>query len=118
MSEASVVYVERLPAVVVIHVLPAELRKGEVDAICGAIDVEQAAALALPFVLDLSKVGFMGSLAMGVLMGVNSEFKARGQRLIFAGLQPNVLQSISVSRMNRLMEIAADVEAAKKAATS
>jgi len=118
MSEATVVSVERLPSAVVIHVLPAELRKGEVDAICGAIDVEEAAAgPALPFILDLSKVAFMNSLAMGTLIGLNTEFRTRGQRLIFAGLQPNVQQSIAFTRMDKLMEIAPNLEAAKQNAT-
>ena len=118
MSEPSVVSVERLPSAVVIHVLPAELRKSEVDAICAAIDAEQPAAAALPFILDLSKVAFMGSLAMGVLIGLNKEFLTRGQRLIFASLQPNVLQSFRISRMNTMMEIVPDLVAAKKKAES
>jgi len=111
MGEASVVSVERLPRAVVFHVLAAELRKDEVEAICGAVDAEQPAA-ALPFILELSKVAFMGSLAMGVLIGLNKEFVNRGQRLIFASLQPNVLQSISMSRINKLMEIAPNLDAA------
>src|SRR5215471_5592988 len=98
--------------------MPAELRKGEVDGICAAVDAEQEAGGAVPFILDLSKVSFMGSHAMGVLLGLNSELKARGRRLIFAGLQPYVLQAITVSRVNKVMEIAADVEAAKKTVTS
>ena len=119
MSEPPVVSVERLPSAVVFHVLPAELRKSEVDAICAAADAEQAAApAALPFILDMSNVAFMGSLAMGTLMGLNTEFRTRGQRLIFASLQPNVERSIRISRMNKLMEIAPDLESAKKSVAS
>jgi anti-anti-sigma factor len=121
MSEASaVVTVERLPSAVVFHVLPDELRKSEVDAICAAVDAEQATTPTptLPFILNLSKVAFMGSLAMGTLMGLNTEFRTRGQRLIFASLQPNVDRSIRASRMNKLMEIAPDLDAAKKSATA
>ena len=114
MPDPSVVSIERLPSAIVIHVLAAELRKSEVDAICGAVDAEQPAASTLPFILDMSKVAFMGSLAMGVLIGLNKEFLNRGQRLVFASLQPNVHQSISISRVNRMMEIAPDLEAAKK----
>jgi len=118
MSEASVVSVERLPSTIIIRVLPAELRKVEVDAICGAIDTELLAAPALPFILELSRVAFMGSAAMGVLIGLNQEFRNRAQRLIFASLQPNVLQSITITRMNKLMEFAPELEAAKKNAAS
>jgi len=118
MSEASAVSVERLPSAVVIHVLSAELRKGEADAVCAAIDVEEAAAPALPFILDLSKVVFMNSMAIGTLIGLNTEFRTRGQQLIFASLQPNVHHSINASRMTRLMEIAPNLEAAKQSAAS
>jgi anti-anti-sigma factor len=115
MAEASIVSVEHLPSAIVIHVLAAELRKqSEVEAICGAIDAARPAALALPFILDMSKVVFMGSLAMGVLIGLNNEFISRKQRLIFASLQRNVLQAIQVTHMNKMMEIVPDLETAKK----
>jgi len=55
---------------------------------------------------------------MGTLIGLNTEFRTRGQRLIFAGLQPNVQQSIKFTRMDKLMEIAPNLEAAKQSATS
>src|SRR5262245_52483126 len=88
--ESRVVSVDHLSSAVVVHVLTRELRKTEVDALCAGIDTAQAAAPALPFILDMANVGFAGSLAMGVLVGLSQEFRGRGQRLIFAGMQPNV----------------------------
>jgi len=111
--ESPVASVERLSSAVVVHVLPRELRKSEVDALCGEVDKAQAAAPpSLPFILDMASVRFVGSLAMGVLVGLNQEFRTRGQRLIFAGLQRNVHQAMTYSHINRIIEIMPDVSAA------
>jgi anti-anti-sigma factor len=57
----------------------------------------------------------MGSLAMGVLMGLYKEFQTRGQRLIFVNLQSNVQQSLSVSHMHKILEIMRDIPTALSA---
>src|SRR5437773_6690255 len=108
-----VLSVERLPSAVVVHVLARDLGKSEVDALCGDVDKAQAAAPAsLPFILDMANVRFAGSLAMGVLVGLSQEFHARGQQLIFVGFQSNVYEAINMLRMNRIIEIMPDVNAA------
>ncbi len=110
----AIVSIETLPQAVVVHFQDAATwwRMRSLDIICAAIDkAQQATAPAKSFIVDMAKVAFMGSLAMGVLVGVNNEFKKRGQRLIFSGLQRNVLQSLNVSRVNQLIEIAPDVAA-------
>src|SRR6185295_9211711 len=115
MSDSSAATVETLSQAIVVHALATNLGKTEVDALCGEIDrAQSAAAPTLPFILDLSHVSFMGSLAMGVLVGLHQEFRNRGQRLIFANLQPNVHQSFNVSRISGIMEIVTDVPAALK----
>jgi anti-anti-sigma factor len=101
------------PQPVVVPVLASQLGKTEVDALCAEIDKLQAAAApATPFIIDMALVSFAGSLAMGTLVGLHQEFKTRGQRLIFAALQPNVAQSFKVTRISQIMEIAPDVPSA------
>ena len=112
MSQLPVTSVEHLPPAVVVHVLAAELRKPEVDAICAAVDAARVAAPASPFVLDMASVAFAGSLALGVLIGLSREFQSREQRLIFVNFQPDVRQSMEISRINRVLEILPDVPAA------
>jgi anti-anti-sigma factor len=110
---SSVVSIEQSSPAVVVHVLAPELRKSEVDALCGEVDKAQAAApRSLPFILDMSSVRFAGSLAMGVLVGLSQEFRTRGQRLIFVGFQSNVHDAINMLRMNRIIEIMPDVPTA------
>lgn len=107
--------VEHLPHAIVVHVLASHLGKEEVDQICNSIDHARLTAPMLPFIIDMAKVDFAGSLAMGVLIGLNKEFKTRNQRLLFVNIQPNLRQAISVVRMDRLIEIINDLPGALKA---
>ena len=90
MPESPVTSVEHLPQAVVVHVLATELRKSEVDALCAAIDNARVVAPSLPFILDMARVTFAGSVALGVLVGLSQEFRSRERRLIFVNLQTNV----------------------------
>jgi anti-anti-sigma factor len=92
--------------------LARELGKAEIDDLCSEIDRAQAAAPSLPFIIDMKNVGFAGSLAMGTLIGLNQEFRTRGQRLIFVSLQAAVEQALHVMRINRIIEIMPDTPAA------
>jgi anti-anti-sigma factor len=108
--------VEHLAPAVVVHVLAGELRKAEVDAVCAAVDAARAGGgAASPFVLDLARVTFAGSLALGVLVGLSKEFRARNQRLVFVNLQPDVREPIQISRLNSVLEILPDVPTALRA---
>ena len=121
-SAAGITSVEHVPPAVVIHVLARELRKAEVDAICTALDTARAAndssAAASPFVIDLARVTFAGSFALGVFMGLTKEFLARKQRLIFVNIHRDVHEPIQISRMDRVLEILPDVSAALRALAS
>jgi len=107
-----------LPRATVVHVLVSGLRNAEVDAVCSGVDTAMAGAIAagsppsLPVILDLAKVGFAGSMAMGTLVGLNKEFVTRSQRLIIVGVQEPVRQAFSVTRLDKLMEFMPDVAAA------
>jgi anti-anti-sigma factor len=114
MAEAPVTSVEQLPAAVVVHVLARNLGKSEVDAMCDGVDEARKAAPAMPFIMDMSNVEFAGSLALGVIAGLNQEFRTRGQRLIFAGFQSNVRRSIEITRINQVLQIMDNVAAAVK----
>jgi anti-anti-sigma factor len=112
MPESPVASVEHLPSAVVIHVLAREMRKSEVDGLCAAVDQARVAAPSLPFILDMAGVDFAGSLALGVLVGLNQEFRTRGQRLIFVSLQKGMRRAVDIARINRIMEIMQDVHTA------
>ena len=113
-SEEQVTSVERLPQGVVIHVLAGELRKSEVEQICAAIDEARGTMPTAPFVIDMTNVRFVPSLGMGVIVGLAREFQNRGQRLIFAGMRPDVKQSFTISHLHRLLVIVDDLEEARR----
>jgi anti-anti-sigma factor len=113
MPESPMTDVEHLPQAVVVHVLATELRKPEIDAVCAAIDAARGAAPAsTPFILDMARVTFAGSLALGVLAGLSQEFRAREQRLVIVKLQPYVRQSVDVTQISKILDIMPDVPAA------
>jgi anti-anti-sigma factor len=97
---------------VVVHVLVGELGKKEVDQVCTGIDEARVTAPTAPFILDMANVRFVPSVGMGVLVGLNQEFRGRGQRLIFAGMQPDVRRSFTVTHVHRILEIVDDLPSA------
>jgi len=112
MPEASVASVEHLPKAVVIRVLARNFSNNDVNGVCSAVDQARVTAPALPFILDMANVSFVPSMGLGVLVGLNQEFRNRGQRLIFVSLQANVRQAITVTYLNRMLEIMSDVPTA------
>jgi anti-anti-sigma factor len=118
MSQSPFTSVEHLPTAIVVHVLASTLRKTEVDGVCAGVDEARLTAPQLPFVLDMAKVSVMGSLAIGVLVGLNKEFTNRNQRLIFAGLQPQLYDAIKVTHLHKVLDIQPDVAAALRSVAS
>jgi anti-anti-sigma factor len=112
MAQSSFTSVEHLPAAVVVRVLPSTLGKGEVDGVCAGVDQARVTAPELPYVIDMANVRFLGSLAIGVLVGLNKEFVNRRQRLIFVNLERNLHDAIKVTHLHKVLEILPDVAAA------
>jgi anti-anti-sigma factor len=76
------------------------------------IDNAILSAPALPFILDVANVGFMGSMAMGRLIILSQKFRARSQRLIIVSVQSNVRGTFQVAHMHRVIEILPDLPSA------
>jgi len=114
MSESPLASVEHLPNAVVIHVMAGELGKREVEGLCTTIDRARAVGPALSFILDMAKVNYAPSFALGVLVGLTKEFQNRGQRLILVAVQPNMREAFAITRLNQILEIMADVPSAQQ----
>ena len=69
----------------------------------------------LKLVLDLSKLHFLGSVELGVLVAFHRQVKERGGRLILAGLAGHPLSVLAVSGLNRALEVHHDVPSALRA---
>ncbi len=94
--------------------MASDLGKREVEGLCTAIDQARAAAPALSFVLDMAKVKYAPSMALGVLVGLTKEFQNRRQRLIFVALQPTMRQAFAVTHLNQILDILPDVPSAQQ----
>lgn len=89
----------------------------------GEIDAEHAAQLkraiaksreekALHFVLDLSDVSFIDSTGLGVLISLMRHLKENHGELRLVGLQDEVRAIFEITRLFRVFDVAASVEAA------
>ena len=112
MPETPSISVEQRPEAVVIHVLTHNLDENNVVGLRSGITDALAASPPLPFIIDMAKVTFVPSLTLGALVRLVSEFRGRQQKLIFVSLQTSVRQVITITRLDRVMEIMDDVSAA------
>ena len=63
-------------------------------------------------VIDLSAVSILPSLGLGILVQVVNKCKARQQKIKLSGVQPQVRQVFSITKLDRLFEFTATVDAA------
>ena len=66
----------------------------------------------LPVVLDLSEVAFIPSMGLGTLVMLMRNLKKNGQRLLLVGVQPEVRTVFAITRLDKLFEMHASLEAA------
>ncbi len=59
----------------------------------------------LPIVLDLGRVKFAPSVALGSLVQLTKSFKLDGRRVALIGVDRRVLDSMRVTRLDQLLEI-------------
>src|SRR3954469_696804 len=78
------------------------------DLVAGMTDHKQ------PFVVDLSKVKFLPSLSIGVLVRIGNEFRSAKQRLILTELQPTLRKVMAITQMDRILEVQDSVDAAMR----
>jgi anti-anti-sigma factor len=63
-------------------------------------------------VLDLSRVQIVPSLGLGALVQISNKCRARKQRLKLAAVQPQVRQTMSITKLDRILDLVGSVEAA------
>lgn len=88
-----------LIATVQVHALDEVATTGVQDALL------RAAGSIPAIVLDLTKVDFAPSIALGALVKLTKTLKLDGHRLILVGVQQRVRGAIAVTRLDKLLEI-------------
>lgn len=63
-------------------------------------------------IIDLSRVTILPSLALGLLVQISNTCKAREQKLTLVSVQPQIRKVFTITRLDRVFQIADSVEAA------
>lgn len=65
-------------------------------------------------VLDMDAVSYVDSSAIGWLLGVQKRFRESGGRLVMHSVQPHVKNILSLLKIEKIVPVAADLDAARK----
>lgn len=114
MAEPAVTKTEQTDNAVILHVQVDRLDEDNVHRLQTEVAGAADAAPQLPIVLDLAQVDFMPSLSLAALVRLVTQFRARDQRLLLAGLQPQVREVFTITHLDRLFELHPDIPAALK----
>lgn len=102
----SVISTQPLDKALVITVLKRALDAVTVVALRDEVNSALAEATAgQPIVLDLCKVEFAPSVALGTLVNLAQDLKWSGRRMLLCGLTRQVRGTISVTRLDKLFEV-------------
>jgi len=96
----------------IVHVIVQRATLDEQAALALELSVARAAQESprAPVVIDMAKVRFMPSVALGALVTLRKGFHLEGRRLILVGLQRQVRQVIEVTGLDRLIGLFGTVE--------
>ncbi len=109
MPEPAVAAVELQPNIVVVRALVETFDEQNVSRFQSEVRTAADANAGLPFVLDLAQVKFMPSMSLAAFVRLATEFRSRKQRIVLAGLQPQVREVFVVTRLDRLFDLQGDV---------
>ena len=115
MPETPIAAVKESADLVVLQVMTESLDEEHLQRL--ALEVRAAADTnpGRPCVVDLARVSFVPSMSLAALIRLHTEFQGRRQRLILAGLQPQVRDVFVLTRLDRLFELQEDAAAAIRA---
>ncbi len=69
----------------------------------------------IKMVIDFSKIKFLSSAVLGKLISLNKKITAQKGRLAFCNINPEIMQVFKITRLDKLIPICDDEEAAIKA---
>lgn len=105
MSEQGVISIEPHDKVIIAAVTRKALDALTAERLDTELSSASAQAPGRAVVLDMSKVEFAPSVAIGVLLRVAQDLKFFGRRLIVVGLTPQVRRTMAVTRIDKVLEI-------------
>ena len=106
---------EDMGDVTVAAVLSAEITPEASDALQEKVAEKHHQHAAAKLILDLSRITFVGSVALGALVLLLKRVKEDGGRLALAGLNDSCRRVLQVVELTRVFELCADVPGAVEA---
>ena len=105
MSIEQVTVVQPHDEIVWVVVHSAELRDEQTATMQADVLAAAGQRPGLPVALDLSKVVFFPSLSLGAIVTIMRELKKQGRKFVLLNLRPQVRETLTVTRLDRLFEI-------------
>jgi len=111
-SKASI-SIEKIDGAVIARPQMKMMDENALKALMQAIDEASGSDAGITLViLDLSRVAIVPSLGLGSLVQIAGKCRARQQKLKLAGVQPQIRQVFTITRLDRVFQFADSVEAA------
>jgi len=105
MAHTPVTRIEPHEKVLLIHVERRFLDETSSRALSDEVLTAMAERPGTAVVLDLSRLRFVPSAALGALVGLSKSLKLDGGRLGLIGIDPRVMEVIRVTQLHRVLEI-------------
>ena len=105
MSESSVTEVKPHDRVLLIEVCKRTLNDVSTRALVDEVYVAAGQYPKKPIVLDLGRVRFAPSVALGSLVQLSKSFQIDGRRVVLVSVDPRLRDSIRVTRLDKILEI-------------
>jgi anti-anti-sigma factor len=112
MIEESSLTMQTVDGVIVAVVNVSELTSGDTDAVLARLRESVGSGQCPKVVLDLTKVKFVDSVALGALVVMLRRVKQNDGRLALAGLSGHTLKVMQVTGLERVFEMHPNVPAA------
>ena len=112
-TQAQAVLLEKRDATAIVRPQVKMMDDDQLKTLIRVIDEAAGADSAVKLViLDLSRVSIFPSLALGLLVQISRNCKARDQKLKLAALQPHIRIVFAVTRLDRVFQFADSVDGA------
>jgi len=113
MTQANEITITAQDGIILARVTCAHMEDQHAQALVVQLMAAADESPSLPIVLDLSAVAIMPSMSIGVLVTLWRSFHDRRQRFILAAAQPSVRQTLTLCRLDKVLEICDGVEEAR-----
>lgn len=110
MSNEPVVAIERRDAYLLATADISEMDEDSSRRLQDTVSSTLAESGSVPIVLDLSKVTFLPSSSLGVLVKLQNEARQGQRRFILVGLRPQIREVLAVTRLDKLFDICDTVD--------